>query len=173
MLSHCRPVAIPVNTPPSTPTSTDPADQRLYLRDQELDQAAALIRAAARKLSHQVQKEEAADALSAPEVDILEEVFDLGPLDVGELRSRLGAPKQSLARHLNDLESAGLVQRTTDPRDKRRRVVALTEKGSQMTSEATEKRRLALREAFLNAGPEAVAGARQVLQHLARGRRPV
>jgi DNA-binding MarR family transcriptional regulator len=39
-------------------------------------------------------------------MDILQEIHDLGPMDVGDLRARLAAPKQSLARNLNQLEAA-------------------------------------------------------------------
>ena len=85
---------------------------------------------------------------------------------MGDLRQRLLAPKQSLARHLNDLETSGLLERQIDGEDRRRRIVSLTENGRALTERATERRRKALREAFLDAGPEAVAGARRVLQDL-------
>ncbi len=125
-----------------------------------------MIRAAARRLEELVQEGEAPAALSPPELEILQEIYDRGDLDVGELRQRLLAPKQSLARHLNDLETAGLLARQVDAGDRRRRIVSLTESGRTLTERATERRRQALREAFLDAGPEAVAGARRVLQDL-------
>lgn len=165
---------MPVNRPqPASPPAAG-ADGRLYLRDQDLNDGAAIIRAAARQLAYLV--ETAAQAagqptgLSAPELDILQEVFDRGPMDVGVLRSRLAAPKQSLARNLNDLEARNLVSRETDPRDRRRRLVTLTSTGSSFTREITEHRRAALRQAFLSAGPDAVTGTRRVLSELLRAR---
>ncbi len=155
-----------VNRPQPTEPSEDPTVPRLYLRDQELDQSAALIRAAARRLAELVQEPGTPGALSLPELEILQEIYDRGVLDVGELRQRLSAPKQSLARHLNDLETAGLIARRIDGGDRRRRIVSLTEAGTELTKRSTERRRQALREAFLDAGPEAVAGARRVLQDL-------
>lgn len=155
-----------VNRPQTAEPAEDAAVPRLYLRDQELNQSAALIRAAARRLAEMVETSGAPASLSAPELEILQEIFDRGPLDVGELRHRLLAPKQSLARHLNDLETGGLLERRVDPGDRRRRIVSLTETGRVLTESATERRRQALREAFLEAGPEAVAGARRVLQDL-------
>ncbi|MEZ5938112.1 MAG: MarR family transcriptional regulator [Hyphomonadaceae bacterium] len=96
-------------------------------------------------------------------MEIVQEIFDRGSMDVGELRSRLGAPKQTLARHLNDLEARGLLKRTTDVKDRRRRLVTLTQEGETFAYAQTQQRRAAIRRAFLSAGPEAVAGARGVL----------
>jgi DNA-binding MarR family transcriptional regulator len=103
-------------------------------------------------------------------MDVVQEIFDIGPMDVGDLRARLGAPKQSLARNLNQLEGRGFVTRETDPNDRRRRLVTLTPPGMTFARESTERRRAALRQAFLSAGPDAVTGARRVLSDLTRTR---
>jgi hypothetical protein len=165
---------MPVNRtlppPPASPSSTSGGDGRLYLRDQDLNEGAALIRAAARRLAQLAEFAGAAASISAPEMDVLQEVFDLGPMDVGDLRARLAAPKQSLARNLNQLEARGFVTRETDPADRRRRVVTLTPTGFTFAKDATERRRAALRQAFLSAGPDAVTGARRVLSDVARAR---
>lgn len=161
---------MPVNRPHTASPPPVSADGRLYLRDQDLNEGAAAIRAAARKLSQLVESVGASANLSAPELDVLQEIFDQGPLDVGELRTRLGAPKQSLARNLNQLEARGLVKRETDPEDRRRRLVNLTPDGLSFTRDATERRRTALRQAFLSAGPDAVTGARRMLSELLRVR---
>lgn len=155
-----------VNRSQQADASEDSSVPRLYLRDQELNLSAAMIRAAARRLAELVQDADTPGQISPPELEILQEIYDRGALDVGDLRHRLQAPKQSLARHLNDLEGAGLIERQIDGGDRRRRIVSLTQTGAELTERATEKRRQALREAFLDAGPEAVAGARRVLQHL-------
>jgi len=165
---------MPVNRPQPTPLPPASAsagpDARLYLRDQDLNEGAAVIRAAARRLAQLVEMAGVPANLSAPEMEILQEIFDRGPMDVGDLRSRLAAPKQSLARNLNQLEERALVRRETDLRDRRRRLVSLTPEGMTFASEATERRRTALRQAFVSAGPEAVAGARRVLSELMRVR---
>jgi DNA-binding MarR family transcriptional regulator len=165
-------VAIPVNRPQPAPaptaTSSSAGDGRLYLRDQDLNEGAALIRAASRKLNQLAEIAGAAANISGPEMEILQEIHDLGPMDVGDLRARLAAPKQSLARNLNQLEARRFIQRDTDPRDRRRRLVTLTSEGQVFTREATERRRAALRQAFLSAGPDAVTGARRMLSDLLR-----
>jgi DNA-binding MarR family transcriptional regulator len=165
---------MPVNRPFASPAAPAPAssgaDGRLYLRDQDLNEGAALIRAAARRLAALAETEGAAARISAPEMDVLQEIFDLGPMDVGDLRARLAAPKQSLARNLNQLEGRGYVTRETDAADRRRRLVTLTAAGLAFARETTERRRAALRQAFLSAGPDAVTGARRVLSDLVRMR---
>lgn len=162
------PVNRPQPFPPPPANAAASADGRLYLRDQDLNEGAALIRAAARKLALLVEAAGAPAKLSPPEIEILQEIFDRGPMDVGDLRGRLAAPKQSLARNLNQLEARTLVKRETDPRDRRRRLVSLTAEGLAFASEATERRRTVLRQAFAGSGPEAVAGARRVLSELLR-----
>jgi DNA-binding MarR family transcriptional regulator len=159
---------MPVNRPQPAPPPPAGADGRLYLRDQDLNEGAAMIRAAARKLAQLVESAGVQAGLSAPELEILQEIFDRGPMDVGDLRARLVAPKQSLARNLNQLEARNLLKRETDPADRRRRLVTLTPEGMAFSSEATERRRSALRQAFLSSGPEAVAGVRRVLSELLR-----
>jgi DNA-binding MarR family transcriptional regulator len=164
------PVNRPLPPPPASPSSASGGDGRLYLRDQDLNEGAALIRAAARRLAQLAESAGAVASISAPEMDVLQEVFDLGSMDVGDLRARLAAPKQSLARNLNQLEARGFVTRETDPTDRRRRLVTLTPTGFTFAKDATERRRAALRQAFLSAGPDAVTGARRVLSDVARAR---
>jgi DNA-binding MarR family transcriptional regulator len=158
----------PVSLPPGASAAV--GDGRLYLRDQDLNEGAALIRAAARKLAQLTEAVGSAANISPPEMDILQEIHDIGPMDVGDLRVRLGAPKQSLARNLNQLEARGFVTRETDPADRRRRLVTLTPTGQTFARDATERRRAALRQAFLTAGPDAVTGARRVLSDVVRAR---
>jgi DNA-binding MarR family transcriptional regulator len=160
---------MPVNRPQTASAPAASADGRVYLRDQDLDQGAALIRAAARRLARLAEGAAGSPALSGPELDILLEIHDRGPIDVTELRSRLDAPKQSMARNLNTLESGGMIARQTSQQDRRRRLVNLTPEGMAFARRATERRREALRLAFLSAGPDAVTGARRVLSELSQG----
>jgi len=163
-------MAVPVNRPAIPGAPAVGADARLYLRDQDLDQGAALIQSAARRLLRLAQQGVGKAEISEAELAVLLELHDSGPLDVGVLRTRLDSPKQSLARNLNELETRGLLARETSARDRRRRLVKLTDEGGDMALRAADRRRTALREAFLTAGQDAVNGARRVLSELARER---
>jgi DNA-binding MarR family transcriptional regulator len=145
-----------------------PSDGRLYLRDQDLDQGAALILSAARKLTRLALLGLGEAEISEAELAVLLELHDSGPADVGLLRARLDSPKQSLARNLNALEARALIARETSSKDRRRRLVKLTDAGAGFALRAAEHRRTALRQAFLTAGPDAVTGARRVLSEIAR-----
>ena len=160
---------MPVNRPLSASSPPASADGRLYLRDQDLDQGAALIRAAARRLNQLADPPGGSHALSSPELDILLEIHDRGPTDVTELRNRLDQPKQSMARNLKTLETNAMLVRLPSQHDRRRRLVTLTPEGMAFAQHATQRRREALRLAFLSAGPDAVTGARRVLSELSRG----
>lgn len=165
---------MPVNRPHAVSVTSAPAaaagDSRLYLRDQDLNEGAALIRAASRRLSALAEAVGSTAGISPPEIDILQEIHDMGPMDVGQLRLRLGAPKQSLARNLNQLEARDMLRRDINPHDRRSRLVTLTPAGAAFAREATEQRRHILRQAFLAAGPDAVSGARRVLNDVLRVR---
>lgn len=165
-------MAVPVNRPAIPGAPAVGADARLYLRDQDLDQGAAMIQSAARRLLRLALQGVGKTEISEAELAIVLELHDGGPLDVGLLRSRLDSPKQSLARNLNELETRGVLARETSARDRRRRLVRLTDAGIAIAVRAAERRRSALREAFLAAGQDAVSGARRVLSELARTENP-
>lgn len=52
-----------------------------------------------------------------------------GPLSAADLVERLGSDAPYVSITLRDLETRGLVERTADPHDRRRRLVALTDSG--------------------------------------------
>ena len=83
---------------------------------------------------------------------------------VNNLLSILGVTKQSLNRVLRALVEAGLVESRVGTRDKRERHLFLTEAGEALERELSTAQRDRMRAAFREAGPEAVAGFRQVLE---------
>jgi len=83
---------------------------------------------------------------------------------VNNLLSILGVTKQSLNRVLRALVDDGLVDSRVGTRDKRERHLFLTEEGEQLERELSDAQRDRMRAAFKQAGPEAVAGFRQVLE---------
>ncbi|QCB50052.1 MarR family transcriptional regulator [Rhodococcus sp. PAMC28707] len=61
-----------------------------------------------------------------------------GPLSAGELAEQLGSDPPYLSIALRDLEARGHLERTEDPLDRRRRVVALTDSGRELARVANE-----------------------------------
>lgn len=85
-------------------------------------------------------------------------------LTVTTLISVLGVTKQSLNRVLRTLIDDGLVESRVGRRDKRERLLFLTEKGAGLERALSEAQRGRMRAAFRAAGPQAVAGFRTVLE---------
>ena len=83
---------------------------------------------------------------------------------MNNLLSILGVTKQSLNRVLRALVEDGLVESRVGARDKRERHLFLTEVGEALERELSTAQRDRMRAAFREAGPEAVAGFRQVLE---------
>ena len=83
---------------------------------------------------------------------------------VNNLLTILGVTKQSLNRVLRTLVEDGLVESRIGTRDKRERNLMLTESGQALERQLSDAQRSRMRAAYRTAGPEAVAGFRQVLE---------
>ncbi|MAC81161.1 MAG: MarR family transcriptional regulator [Rhodobacteraceae bacterium] len=83
---------------------------------------------------------------------------------VNNLLRILGVTKQSLNRVLRTLIEDGLVESRVGARDKRERHLYLTESGEGLEQQLSDAQRARMRAAFREAGPEAVAGFRKVLE---------
>ncbi|WP_037373796.1 MarR family winged helix-turn-helix transcriptional regulator [Sediminimonas qiaohouensis] len=83
---------------------------------------------------------------------------------VNNLLILLGVTKQSLNRVLRTLIEDGLVESRIGTSDKRERHLYLTEEGKALEARLSDAQRARMRAAFRAAGPEAVAGFRQVLE---------
>jgi DNA-binding MarR family transcriptional regulator len=141
-------------------------DPRLFLRDEELDYGIALMLAAERALMR-----EAGDLASAQNMPplaaraLIAIRFQPGQT-VSQLRDQQGATTPTMARILGDLDNRGLVERRKSKQDARARVLYLTIAGNDMTETAATAMRRAVRTAYRDAGSDAVAGARAVLEAL-------
>ena len=87
-------------------------------------------------------------------------------LTVTALLDVLRVTKQSLNRVLRTLIEDGLVDSRVGRRDRRERLLFLTEKGQELERRLSEPQRARVRSAYRNAGPQAVAGFRQVLESM-------
>ncbi|MEO0632968.1 MAG: MarR family transcriptional regulator [Pseudomonadota bacterium] len=83
---------------------------------------------------------------------------------VNNLLNILGVTKQSLNRVLRTLIEDGLVESHVGKADKRERHLYLTEDGAALEQRLSDAQRARMRAAFRDAGPEAVAGFRTVLE---------
>ena len=83
---------------------------------------------------------------------------------VNNLLNILGVTKQSLNRVLRTLISDGLVESRVGKSDKRERHLFLTENGRMLERRLSDAQRARMRTAFREAGPDAVAGFRTVLE---------
>ncbi len=85
-------------------------------------------------------------------------------LTVNALLSLLGVTKQSLNRVLRTLIADGLVESRVGSHDRRERHLRLTQQGAELEQRLSLAQRARMRAAYRAAGPEAVAGFRQVLE---------
>ena len=83
---------------------------------------------------------------------------------VNNLLEILGVTKQSLNRVLRTLIADGLVESRVGTQDRRERHLHLTADGQALEQALSDAQRVRMRAAFRAAGPEAVAGFRQVLE---------
>ncbi len=83
---------------------------------------------------------------------------------VNNLLAILGVTKQSLNRVLRTLIEDGMVESRVGTVDKRERHLFLTEKGHALEATLSDAQRARMRAAYKDAGPEAVAGFRKVLE---------
>lgn len=83
---------------------------------------------------------------------------------VNNLLNILGVTKQSLNRVLRTLIADGLVESKVGRTDKRKRHLSLTQAGRNLEQTLSDAQRARLRAAFRDAGPDAVAGFRTVLE---------
>jgi DNA-binding MarR family transcriptional regulator len=87
-------------------------------------------------------------------------------ISVGELLAILKITKQSLSRVLGQLVREGFIRQHTDKRDRRRRMLFLTEKGSDLEGILTDLQCRRVGNAFLRAGDGAREGFRAVLREI-------
>ena len=153
--------------PIRTPSSAQPGLTRLYLRDEELVAGIAAFFDVEARLKAAGDAARAAENLTWAQVRALLALAQ-APDTVMGLAFRLSVTKQALTRTLEELEARGLVARTADPRDRRRRQTSLTAAGSQLLMSLTAPMRQTLAAAYRAAGGEAVAGCDRVVAALVR-----
>jgi DNA-binding MarR family transcriptional regulator len=135
--------------------------------EDELDRMVALIFLSARRFYGAAEGPLLAHGLGDAHYRALAAIRREEGLSVTALQARLGVVKQSLARVLNELETAGLVARAPGLADRRQRRLALTLAGREAERAVTTALRDRLSLVLRAAGADAVAGARSILAALA------
>ena len=82
---------------------------------------------------------------------------------VSDLLCILRITKQSLSRVLSQLISEGIVEQSKGQHDRRKRLLSLTEKGTEFEFRISQNQRDCIAKSFATAGPDAVEGFRKVL----------
>lgn len=157
-------------TDPAPSLAARPAPPRgealLYLTDEQLRRGAELLFFAYRDFTGDPDRILAEMSYGRAHHRAIHFIRRRPELTVQALLDILGVTKQSLNRVLRQLVADGLVQSRVGPVDRRQRLLSLTEAGAALEERLSQTQRARLRRAFREAGPEAVAGFRHVLERM-------
>jgi len=138
----------------------------LYLREEELTDGVELFFFASRDFGCALDAALLRLGLGRAHARAIHFVARQPGLSVSELLGILGITKQSLGRVLKELNARGLVSQACGQKDRRKRLLRLTDQGLEVAAELAALQRALFARAFRSAGPEAVAGFRLVLSGL-------
>ena len=138
----------------------------LFLREEELRQAIELLYFAYRGFTAEPDQILADYGFGRAHHRVIYFVGRHPGIAVSELLAILGITKQSLSRVLGQLVRDGFILQRAGTRDRRRRLLELTEKGRALERALTETQRVRLARAFRESGADAVEGFRTVLYNL-------
>jgi DNA-binding MarR family transcriptional regulator len=151
---------------PSGFSTMKAAPSLLYLREEELTDGIELFFFAGRDFAKTLDLRLSALGLGRAHYRALHFVARHPGIPVSDLLGILGITKQSLSRVVRNLTEGGYLTQTQGSHDRRQRLLRLTGKGAGVEAELTALQRSRLARAYREAGPEAVAGFRQVLSGL-------
>ena len=142
------------------------APNPLFLRDEELTRGIELLDAAYRSLIAEPDRQLARRGLGRNHRWLLHLVGRHPGTTMVELLSRMQLSKQTLSRLLGELVAHGLIERRASARDRRQRLLELTQAGRELEELLNGRLRRRLARAYRGAGADAVAGHHQVLRGL-------
>jgi DNA-binding MarR family transcriptional regulator len=158
-------MAKPVNMAASLPSpSSSPVASALFLREPELRRGMELLYFGHSHLVRSIDDGLAQQGLGRAHHRALYFIARKPDLTVSELLGLLAITKQSLGRVLNELTDRGLVEARPGERDRRQRLLRLTEEGKAMESDLFEAVRIKMSAAYAKAGQNAVSGYWAVLE---------
>ena len=146
------------------PSSTIRSDSLLFLTDEQLRQGSEAMFFAYRGFTADPDRILTTMAYGRAHHRAIHFISRSPGTTVNNLLNILGVTKQSLNRVLRTLVEDGLVDSRVGKADKRERHLFLTEEGEALERKLSDAQRARMRAAYRAAGPEAVAGFRQVLE---------
>jgi DNA-binding MarR family transcriptional regulator len=147
--------------------STLPAGRNLlFLREEELRLAQDLLFFGYRDFTAGADEILAGMNMGRAHHRVLHFVGRRPGITVGDLLGILAITKQSLGRVLQPLMEDGYVVQTPGRADRRQRLLALTDRGTDLERRLFERQRETVMRAYREAGPAAVEGFRRVMRGL-------
>jgi DNA-binding MarR family transcriptional regulator len=156
-------------------SSATPPARRAKPGATETSDVADRLHSAAIHLLRRLRREDDASGLPAPQLSALSVIVFGGPITLGALADAEQVRPPTITRLVEKLESAGLVERTSDAADKRVSRVAATAKGVKLLHDG-RRRRVASLTASLASLPvgerTAIAKALPALEKVVRAGTP-
>ena len=147
-------------------TATPQAVSALFLRETELREGLELLYLANGHLMRSIDATLAREGLGRAHHRALYFIARRPNLSVGDLLGTLAITKQSLGRVLHELTGRALVDMRPGDRDRRQRLLHLTDRGHAVEAELFDHLRAQLSAAYARAGQQAVGGFWAVLEGL-------
>lgn len=144
----------------------NPAANLLYLRDQELREGIELLFYAYRDFTSDPDRILETYGYGRAHHRVIHFVGRHPDITVSALLGILRITKQSLGRVLKALVEDGFIDSVVGEQDRRNRHLRLTDTGRALENALSAPQRERVARAFREAGPEAVAGYRKVLEGL-------
>jgi DNA-binding MarR family transcriptional regulator len=135
----------------------------LFLREEELRQGIELLYYAYRDFTAEPDAMLARYGFGRAHHRVIYFVGRHPQMSVSDLLAILRITKQSLSRVLGQLVRQGFIQQRPGSRDRRQRLLELTEKGVELERQLSENQRQRLAKAYRDAGGPAVEGFRKVM----------
>lgn len=142
------------------------SDRLLFLTDEQLRSAIELLFFAYRDFTGDPDRILADRGYGRAHHRAIHFIKHRPDITVAGLIEMLGVTKQSLNRVLRQLIDDGLVVQKVGETDRRQRLLSLSEEGAELEAKLSQPQRDRLRQAYTSAGPEAVAGFREVLHKI-------
>jgi DNA-binding MarR family transcriptional regulator len=135
----------------------------LFLREEDLRQGIELLYYAYRDFTAEPDAMLARYSFGRAHHRVIYFVGRHPQMSVTELLAILRITKQSLSRVLGQLVRQGFIRQQPGSRDRRQRLLELTDKGIELERQLSENQRQRIAKAYRDAGAQAVDGFRKVM----------